>query len=220
MSSFILKVIGIITMLLDHIGIAFYDHSFFRIIGRLAFPIFAFQSIVAYEHTRNKKKYLFKLLIFGIISQIPFYLMKNSVNHPFLINVMFTILLGLISIIVFNRFTNKIMGFISVVLIGILCSILRIDYGFFGILTIFLFYYYRNNFVKAAFSFSFLFIIRYILFIIYFDTIYYLLILLATLLALVPISLYNKKEGIKTRYLFYVFYPLHMLIIFIIKIII
>ena len=57
MSSFILKIIAMISMLLDHIGFVFYNHSFLRIIGRLAFPIFAFQSVVGYEqkHTPHPR---------------------------------------------------------------------------------------------------------------------------------------------------------------------
>lgn len=213
MSSFTLKIIGIITMLLDHIGFVFYSPSFLRVIGRIAFPIFAFQAVIGYEHTKDKKKHLLKLFIFGLISQIPFSLMHIISKSALALNVMFTIFLGLLAISIFNEFEKKIDGFIAVILVGILGLFLRVDYGFFGIMAIFLFYYFRNNKTKAAISFSILFLIRYLLYIIYMDTLYYIFILLATISALIPISLYNKKEGIKTKYLFYVFYPLHMLII-------
>ncbi len=219
MSSFVLKLIGIISMLCDHIGFAFYNPSFLRVIGRVAFPIFAFQAVIGYEHTKDVKKHLIKMIIFAFISQIPFSLLYITLKQPFTLNVMFTIILGLFSIILFNKINNRIICFIVLLLIGCLGSIIRVDYGIFGIVTIFLFYYFKNNKIKMFFYFSITFLIRYLLHIIFIDPIYYLLILLGTLTAFIPISLYNKKEGIKTKYLFYLFYPLHLLIIYLICII-
>jgi hypothetical protein len=216
MSSFVLKLIGIISMLCDHIGFAFYNPSFLRVIGRVAFPIFAFQAVIGYEHTKDVKKHLIKMIIFAFISQIPFSLLYITLKQPFTLNVMFTIILGLFSIILFNKINNRIICFIVLLLIGCLGSIIRVDYGIFGIVTIFLFYYFKNNKMKMFFYFSITFLIRYLLHIIFIDPIYYLLILLGTLTAFIPISLYNKKEGIKTKYLFYLFYPLHLLIIYLI----
>lgn len=216
MSSFVLKLIGIISMLCDHIGFAFYNRSFLRVIGRVAFPIFAFQAVIGYEHTKDVKKHLIKMIIFAFISQIPFSLLYITLKQPLTLNVMFTIILGLYSIILFNKINNKKICFIVLLLIGCLGSIIRVDYGIFGIVTIFLFYYFKNNKIKMFFYFSITFLIRYLLHIIFIDPIYYLLILLGTLTAFIPISLYNKKEGIKTKYLFYLFYPLHLLIIYLI----
>jgi len=216
MSSFVLKLIGIISMLCDHIGFAFFNHSFLRIIGRIAFPIFAFQAVIGYEHTKDVKKHLIKMMIFAFISQIPFSLLYITLKQRFTLNVMFTIILGLFSIILFNKINNRIICFIVLLLIGCLGSIIRVDYGIFGIVTIFLFYYFKNNKIKMFFYFSITFLIRYLLHIIFIDPIYYSLILLGTLTAFIPISLYNKKEGIKTKYLFYLFYPLHLLIIYLI----
>ena len=75
MTSFVLKLIALVTMFCDHFGDAFVGHySFFNIIGRIAFPIFAFQISEGYIHTKNLKKYIIRLLGFAIISQIPFHL--------------------------------------------------------------------------------------------------------------------------------------------------
>ena len=73
MSSFIIKLIAIITMICDHCSDTFIGHiSFLNIIGRIAFPLFCFQLVIGYKHTKDVKKYLTRLIIFGIISQIPF----------------------------------------------------------------------------------------------------------------------------------------------------
>lgn len=100
MTTFWLKIIAIATMLIDHIGqLLFLNHKYIvtkfsisydvlnnvldimRGIGRLAFPIFAFLLVVGFTHTHNRKKYFSNLLIFGIISQIPYALLNSNI-HP------------------------------------------------------------------------------------------------------------------------------------------
>ena len=90
MTSFILKIIGVITMLFDHVGDAILGRfSFFNLIGRIAFPIFAFQLAVGYTHTRDLKKHIIKLFIFAIISQIPFVLFLSTFTNDFYLNIFF-----------------------------------------------------------------------------------------------------------------------------------
>ena len=79
MTSFVLKIIAIITMFIDHLGYAVFNRfSPLNFIGRISFPIFAFQISEGYIHTKNVKKYLARLFIFSLISQIPFYLFINK----------------------------------------------------------------------------------------------------------------------------------------------
>ena len=87
MSSFVLKMIAIISMFIDHIGyVIFGKFSYFNYIGRLAFPIFAFQISEGYIHTKNLKKYFLRLFLFAIISQIPFMLFHNLISTGFSLN--------------------------------------------------------------------------------------------------------------------------------------
>ena len=73
MSSFVIKIIAIISMIFDHASDAIIGHfSFFNLIGRIAFPLFCFQLVNGFKHTKNIYKYMLRLIIFGIISQIPF----------------------------------------------------------------------------------------------------------------------------------------------------
>lgn len=77
LSASSLKIIAMVTMLIDHIGFVF-NILLFRIIGRIAFPIFAFQISEGFLHTRNKSKYLFRLAVFALLSLIPIYLYNGE----------------------------------------------------------------------------------------------------------------------------------------------
>ena len=79
MSSFVLKIIACFTMFIDHVGYLIFngDSSWFNYVGRLAFPIFAFQISEGYIHTHDVKKYLLRLILFAFISQIPFLLFHS-----------------------------------------------------------------------------------------------------------------------------------------------
>ena len=104
MSSFVLKIIAIISMFIDHVGyVVFGKFSCFNYIGRIAFPIFAFQISEGYVHTKNLKKYFFRLFLFAIISQVPFMLFHSLISSDFSLNIFFTLLLGLACIFIYDK---------------------------------------------------------------------------------------------------------------------
>lgn len=79
MSSFWIKIIATITMLIDHIGfVLFPENILLRIIGRVSMPLFAFQIAVGFEKTKSREKYILRMLIFALVSQIPFSLMYDT----------------------------------------------------------------------------------------------------------------------------------------------
>ena len=214
MSSFVLKIIAILSMVIDHSGYLIFDKfSFMNYMGRLAFPIFAFLITEGYIHTSNFKKYVYRLLIFGIISQIPYMLFFN--NNTFTLNILFTLALGLITISIYNKFKNKLFGFLSVIWFAVLAHFLHFEYGWFGISIIFIFYFFKKE--KTYMNILF-FITTFINYIYYFSKtlrIEYLLIILFCTLALVPINLYNGKKGKNIKYFLYLFYPLHLIALYI-----
>jgi len=216
MTSFVLKIIAIITMFLDHLSYTIYGgFSWLNYIGRLAFPIFAFQITEGYVHTKDLKKYLLRLGIFAIISQAPFLLFTSTFTHKLTLNIFFTLFAGLLAITAFDKFKNKYCGFLSVVILAVISEVLHFDYGWFGILIIFIFYIFKNNQINMSLAFIFAVCLNYSIKIIQNNFYYaYYILALFTMLSIIPIILYNKKQGKSAKYLFYIFYPVHLLILY------
>lgn len=110
---------------------------------------------------------------------------------------------------------DKILGMIIVLLIGFVAELLHTDYGFWGVIVIFIFYLFKNDKLAMIISFVTLCILKYGIQIIQYGYhIGYVLLGLFTSLAIIFISLYNGKQGKKIKYLLYVFYPVHLLLLF------
>lgn len=104
MSSFILKMIAVITMLMDHSGDALIGNfSWLNIVGRIAFPLFAFQLVIGYRHTHNLKKYMLRMLIFAAISQAPFSILNKKVD-PTILNIFVTLFFGLAVLALYDMY--------------------------------------------------------------------------------------------------------------------
>lgn len=108
MSSFIIKIIAIITMTIDHINDIFFKQTTYNVIGRIAFPLFCFQIVVGYSKTRNLFKYILRLFVFAIITQIPYYFFMKAIGAGFSLNVLCTLVLGLIAMYFYDlKFENS-----------------------------------------------------------------------------------------------------------------
>lgn len=218
MTSFILKIIGVITMLFDHVGDAIIGKfSFCNLIGRIAFPIFAFQAVQGYIYTKDFKKHMLKLFIFACISQIPFMLFLSTFTEEILtLNIFFTLFLGLLALFVYDKCKNKVLGFLFVILTSIIAYFIHVDYGAFGILLMFCFYFFKDKKGSMAITTIVLCFLRFVPDIIATPVLWYIYIQCAifTALSLIFILFYNKKEGPKAKYFFYIFYPLHLLILY------
>lgn len=207
MSSFILKILACIFMLIDHIGFLFFPKQIlFRIIGRLAFPIFAFQISIGYEKAHSKEKYILRMLIFTIVSQIPFYLQhKYGNNNDVILNVGATLTCGLLAIYCLDKIKKPWLKYISIGLIILLSIVVPMDYKWYGVLMIIIFYLFRNDKLGIGVFYSLL--------VISYCHINNSIFNLPAIYALLPILLYNGKKGKNIKYFFYAFYPVHMLIL-------
>ncbi|WP_246058080.1 TraX family protein [Paenibacillus illinoisensis] len=133
--------IAMITMLIDHIGAVFYPQvEELRIIGRIAFPIYAFAVYIGYKHTRNVQKYIWRLFWIAVLSQIPF---MAAFNHLSL-NVVWTLWSSLLVLLVLDKLPNRLLGIPIVVGAGIIMEITAMDYGMYGLLLVLLFRYFQG----------------------------------------------------------------------------
>lgn len=222
MTSFSLKILACICMLMDHASYVIYGHtSFLNYIGRIAFPIFAFQISEGYLHTNNLKKYFFRLFVFAIISQLPFQLFGSILEPSFFgLNVMFTLLLGLFCVLIWEKSKNKIISCIIIALSCFFAEIFKMDYGYFGVLTVFVFHLFKNKKLLLLNSFFALLLIKYLPNIIKYNFYYkYLIFFICTFAAIIPIFLYNGKQGKKIKYFLYIFYPVHLLVLYLLNLI-
>lgn len=111
----ILKLLAFVTMLIDHIGYMYFpDEVIFRIIGRLAFPIFAYQIALGYSKTSNLKKYVFRLSLFALITQIPYSFFNPDLKfNPVHFNVLFTFITAIGLLYVYDMGILRIKNFIE-----------------------------------------------------------------------------------------------------------
>ena len=219
MSSFALHIWAMLLMLCDHLQLTLLpDLPVLRCIGRRAFPLFAFMAVEGYLHTRSLKKYLLRLLMLAVISEIPFdLLVSGSVFDPMHQNVIWTIILGLCCIRAFENISadlNKMLS--AVVIIASLAAaiIARVDYSSAGVLTLLAFYAFRGNTVRCRLMqlLSLAFINLVLLGGIEFAFPYQAL----AVLSLPIIWLYDGSQGPHNGFIKaanYLFYPAHMLIL-------
>ena len=225
MTSFKLKIIAIITMVCDHLGDALFSVvSPLNFIGRMAFPIFAFQISEGYIHTKNIKRYLLRIFVFAIISQIPFYLFIHKFFGGSALNIFFTLFLGLTSILLYDKIKKKVknknkiinvLAILPAIILSIIGQLLDVDYGWWGVILIFVFFVFKDNKIKTVIAFLILCIIKYSIEIILNGFSYlYIQLMLWTMLPIALIVLYNGEQGRKIKYLSYAFYPIHLLLLY------
>ena len=222
MSIFLLKLVAIFFMFVDHVKYAFpTTYNFFTLyFGRIAFPIFAFCAIQASIHTKDIKKYIKRLFIAGLISEIPFLLFyRLPTINSFGLNIEFTLILGVIASLLFDEIKETkfgvLKGLLIVILLGISAEYSFTDYGFFGVILIFSFSILKESKLKTFLASGSVVSGKYIYRIIRygFDT-YYVWNWVFTLVPIFLILLYNGKKGKNIKWFFYIFYPLHLLLLY------
>ena len=220
LNGFHLKLIAICTMLIDHMGYTLFPGvMWLRCVGRVAFPIFCFLIAEGCVYTHDRKKYALRLLVFALLSEIPYNLMNSGmIWDPYDQNVLWTLLLGALVCWLMDWALKKCTP-LSFVLTGAvmlaaywLLEIGNTDYGGWGMLLVAAFYGVHRapsgavvKMIAQAFGLAFFSI----------GVMGgYLSIELWSLAALVPIWLYNGQRGFSNKavqYGFYAFYPVHIL---------
>lgn len=241
------KLIAIVSMLIDHIGAGilgrllvkagflevmgsgdlnaimqwmmnnaalYYSYSAMRMIGRLGFPVFCFLLVEGFQRTRDVRKYALRLGAFALVSEIPFDLcFSGKVLETGYQNVFFTLFLGLLTMVAFdwiakrewaanknlNRVVKVVFSAVALAVGAGVAHFLKTDYAATGVLCIMALYLFRKKkpFQIAAGCIAFLWEVT-------------------APLAFIPIGFYNGERGLKLKYFFYAFYPVHLLLIWLV----
>lgn len=227
LSSSTLKIIAMAAMVLDHYSVIFNgtESTVFRHIGRIAFPIFAFLIAEGAKRSKNKLKYAIRLLAFAFISEVPYdWAFYGEFLHIEKQNVYFTLFLGLVSVMAYDVLQKRKLGFlafVSTAVLGIAAALLHSDYGFMGVVVITLMGVFHSTNVGSRYLgltlASFMTCIAYTPP----TKIMFMPLQIYAVFAAVPVSLYNGKKGMKiNKYFFYLFYPLHIIVLAVAKMII
>ena len=224
LSGSTLKLIALVTMIIDHIGSVLLRHipsatavfltirsqefsiyTISRLIGRAAFPVYCFLIVEGFIHTHDRKKYGANLLVFAFISEIPWNFEHTGKITYVNQNVFFTLFFGYLGLCLYEKYKNdKYKQTVSLVLLYIAAYLFKSDYGIYGYCLIILLYILREKKAVRAIAGSCLLSPPYMI-----------------ILTFLLIEMYNGKRGfIKGRamkYAFYAAYPIHVLILYFIR---
>lgn len=216
-----LKIIAVVSMLIDHTAAVvinralvysysdwLYTTAFVmrNLIGRMAFPIYCFLLVEGFEKTRNRMRYAGRLFLFALISEVPFDLaFKGRIMDSSYQNVFFTLFLGLLMIWAMEEiekknvtFLLKLFGFAMIFLAAaMLAEAISCDYRAKGIAAIALLFLFRKNKKEQIIAGCIAFLWE-----------------ITAPLAFIFTAFYNGQRGWKMKYVFYIFYPFHLLALY------
>lgn len=210
----VLKYIAIISMLIDHSAVMLYgyvnfiteNYSLMRNIGRLAFPIFAFLLVEGFYNTSSRNKYLKNLLIFALVSEIPYnYMMGSEIFYLPSQSIYVTLIISFVAMMFMEETNNVFMQFL---IIGTACFagyLIKGDYKYRGVFSILMFYMAykeKNKLIKFG-----------IYELAYFYEFYSIVHISNVLITF----FYNGERGKQNKYFFYWFYPVHLIVLALIK---
>lgn len=220
-----MKTLAVLCMLIDHIGFLFFPEQIvWRMIGRLAMPIFAFSIARGAMYTRSMKRYMKKIFLFALISQIPFWWMEKVAygtsffSVHFNIGFTFLVALGIIALLQGVERDNKLLEvgrlLISIILL-VSADLLHLDYGSYGILVVLLCYKVGEDKQSSWMLWIGYTVLTYLS---YLPSLPMFLLQEIGVLAFGVIVILQDVSEKKIGRFFYIFYPAHMIVLCILKI--
>lgn len=239
-------------MILDHIGFTFNEsisdenYIYLRILGRIAFPLFAYAISIGFLKTRSVKKYAIRLFLWGMISQIPYYLFLNN-NLPkkgeqsILIyiqtliteifseklNILFTFFFSILMLFFFREILKKnkenlnlsVIYTFAFLGVFVLVNFLNVDFGIYGLITVLIFYIARDNKLKMITLFTLLNLISLAFFFIYEIKIIATSTQIFSLISIMFIKGHypQNDKPLPWKHALYALYPLHLLFLILLK---
>ena len=219
-----LKIIAMVSMLCDHVGLLFFsDAEIFRIIGRIAFPIFAYMIAEGCRYTKNRAKYLGMIAAMAVAFQVVYFVAMQSLYQGILV----TFSLAIITIYSIDGILKSKKLWVRLASLGALAFVavfvfvlplllqgtdFALDYGVWGILLPLIVYFMPSHKWRIGGAFALLLV----------RAIYYTFVPVSlgllqwfSLLSILFLVLYNGERGkTKMKYAFYIFYPAHLVILY------
>lgn len=216
-----LKLIACMTMLVDHVGAALLPQCIWlRVIGRIAFPIYCFLLAEGVYYTRDPKKYGLRLGVGVILSELPFDLALFGGVTLYYQSVMLTLLIGFLMAVCMKGTKNLVLKVLLVIPFALAAEWLRTDYGGLGVALVALFVLTREIHHKLLIQAAGMSVIIYLM-----DS--YVMTIggirvpieMFALLTLIPVGLYSGRKISSSRAVqrvFYLFYPVHLTVLYLI----
>ncbi len=226
LSSFWLKIIACAVMLVDHSALVAPAtlggwYTAMRCVGRIAFPLFAYQLASGYAHTSDVRRYMLRMASFALISQAPFYLFLSPVSHGMGLNIFFTLLLGVMCAYVNDNCPWK---WTAVLFCGLAIAaggVCNVDYGAWGVTLVFMFCACGIDRPMALAMFAALAAVKFVPQMMTAPSMalsYYFPMMLCTLASSALMLAHSGRRGRRTGLAVYIFYPAHLALLYAVRI--
>lgn len=204
-------------MCADHAGLALLPHiGAFRCAGRIAFPLYCFLLTQGFIHTHSRRAYARRLLLFALLSEIPFDLLifgRYASNMEQ--NALFSLYFGLLALIAARAFRSKpFTAWLSILTLCMGAMVARVSFGWLGIALCLSAYYTQGSRMRLALYTALSLTVYSLSLLLSGVTRSWVLVSLCSLFSLLPMLLYNGRRGLRAPLLtlaFYAAYPLHLL---------
>lgn len=204
-----MQIIAMLTMLIDHVGLIFYPGELaWRVVGRIAFPIYCYALVQGHIHTSSRPRYLRRLLVIAVLAQIPY----NLAIDPGGWNVVFTLLFSALVLTVLDLLPKLWMGLPIVLGAVLLTDALPLDYNAYGLLLVLIFRYTRSYWLVLAH------LALNVFYLFYYNWLVQLASILPTILIALTPGFWTLLEKRRLpRWVWWSFYPAHLAILALVK---
>ncbi|MFC7679724.1 TraX family protein [Paenibacillus sp. GCM10028914] len=205
-----MQVLAMLTMLIDHVGLIFFpEQEIWRIIGRIAFPLYVYALVQGYDRTSSRTRYMFRLGLIAVLSQIPYQMALHSTSF----NVVVTLLAGIIVLRALDRINSFYMSALIVGAASLVMELLEFDYGSYGLFLILIFRYVpADKLVMWHFTLNLLYVFLN-------GWILQMWSLLPSIVFAYGPVIWARLESIRVRsWVWRSFYPLHLLLLAILQV--
>ena len=214
-----LKIIALIAMTIDHIGLIFFPNVLFlRAIGRISFPIFAYFIAEGAYYTKNYFRYFTRMFLLGLVFLVIFYMFMDRVYFSIFSVFSFSLIVIYLYKLIVKNLEKKnylLMSSFILVTLGLLTiiyyltTIIKFDYGFFGVIIPAVLYAIKNKNIKLIALLLSLIIHSFV------NEVFPSYICIFSLCSIPLLMLYNGEKGkVNLKYFFYLYYPLHLVILY------